>query len=72
MGPNWAIFGVGVGLENFLGSTHVVEQLLFSLFLSILTFDFDSNLGSFFNIWALTGYFLGWGRAQQLIWGLLM
>ena len=37
-GPN---FGVGVGLNIDLGSTHVVEQLSFSLFLSILTFDFD-------------------------------
>ena len=40
-------FGVGVGLENGLGSTCVVEQLLFSVVPSILTFDFDLILGSF-------------------------
>ena len=63
---------LGKGSKTVLGSTHVVEQLSFSLFPSIMTFDFDSNLGSFFNICALTGYFLGWGRVQQLIWFLLM
>ena len=35
-----------------MGSTHVVEQLSFSEVPSILTFDFDLILGSFF-------YFLG-------------
>ena len=42
-----------------LGSTHVVEQLSCSLFLSILTFDFDFILGSFFTIWVPNGLFLG-------------
>ena len=56
-------------MTTVLRSTHVVEQLSFSLFLSILTFDFDSILESFLT---LTGYFWGWGRVQQLIWGLLM
>ena len=45
-GPNGLFWG-GVGLKTDFGSTHVVEQLSFSLFLSILTFDFDSILGSF-------------------------
>ena len=40
-------WGWGWVQQTDLGSTHVVEQLSFSLFLSILTFDFDSNLGSF-------------------------
>ena len=31
--------------KNVLGSTHVVEQLLFSMFSSILTFYFDLYLG---------------------------
>ena len=48
----WAIFEVGVGFANCLGCTHVVEQLLFSMYPSILTFDFDLILGSFL-------YFLG-------------
>ena len=43
-----------------LGSTHVVEQLSFSLFLSILTFDFDSIFGSFLTFWGPKG-FLGLG-----------
>ena len=43
-----AIFGVGVGFDNCFGVTHIVEQLSFSMFLSILTFEFDLILGSFF------------------------
>ena len=35
--------------DYVLGSTHVVEQLSFSMFLSILTFEFDLILGSFFT-----------------------
>ena len=46
-GPNGLFFGLGLGSASVLGSTHVVEQLSFSLFLSILTFDFDLILGSF-------------------------
>ena len=30
-----------------MGSTHVVEQLLFPMFSSSVTFDFDFILGSF-------------------------
>ena len=58
-------FRVGVGLrETILGSTHVVEQLLFSIvpfsmFSSILTFDFNLILGSFFTFWGQNGLFLG-------------
>ena len=37
--PYQAIFGVEEGFKNCLGSTHVVEQLSFSMLLSILTFD---------------------------------
>ena len=54
-----SIFGVGVGFNIDLGSTHVVEQLSFPLFLSILTFDFDSILGSFLTFWGPNGLFLG-------------
>ena len=44
-GPNRPFLGLWKGSETVLGSTHVVEQLSFSLFLSILTFDFDLILG---------------------------
>ena len=39
-----------LGSKIVLGSTHVVEQLLFSIVPSILTFDFDLILGSFFKL----------------------
>ena len=45
----------------FLGSTHVAEQLLFSMFPSNLTFGFDSILGSFFTLWDSNGLFLKLG-----------
>ena len=37
----WLYLGLGKGLKTVLGSTYVVEQLSFSMFSSILTFDFD-------------------------------
>ena len=37
--------GLGKGLKPVLGYTHVVEQLSFSMFPSILTFDFDLIVG---------------------------
>ena len=46
-GPNWLFFGVRLRFKTVLGSTHVAEQLLFSIVPSILTFDFDLTLGSF-------------------------
>ena len=42
-----------------MGSTHVAEQLLFSMFPSILTFDFALNLGSFLTFWGSNGLFFG-------------
>jgi len=50
-----------------LGSTHVVEQLSFSLFLSILTFDFDSILGSFLTIWGTNRLLLGLGKGPNIV-----
>ena len=38
-------FLVEVGFKTGLESTHVVEQLSFSMFPSILTLDFDLILG---------------------------
>ena len=48
MGYFW---GSEKGSKTVLGFTHVVQQLSFSMFLSILTFDFDIILGSFFTFW---------------------
>ena len=40
-GPNGLFLGLGQGAKTVLGSTYVVEQLLFSVVPSIMTFDFD-------------------------------
>ena len=42
MGFFW---GWGWGLKTFLGSAHIVEQLLFSIVPSVLTVDFDLGKG---------------------------
>ena len=52
-----------------MGSTYVVEQLLFSLFFSILTFYFDLILGSFFTFWGPNGLFLGLGKGSNTVLG---
>ena len=65
--------GLGKGSKTVLGYTHVVEQLLFSMFPLILTFDFDLILLSFFNFWGPNGLrFWGSGWVRKLSWGLLM
>ena len=46
-GPKGVFLGLGKGSNTILGSTHVVEELSFSMFLSILIFDFYLILGSF-------------------------
>ena len=50
-------------------STHVVEQLSFSMFLSILTFDFDLILGSFFTFGGPYGRFLELGKGSKTVLG---
>ena len=60
-GPNGLFLWLGKGSNTVLGSTHVVEQLSFSMFPSILTFDFDLILGSFLTFWGPNGLFLGLG-----------
>ena len=59
-------------MATVLRSTHVVEQLSFSMFLSILTFDFDLILGSFLTFLGPNGLFLGLGKVRQLFLDLLM
>ena len=44
-GPKGHFWGSEYGSKTVFGSTYVVEQLSSSLFLSILTFDFDLILG---------------------------
>ena len=63
LGLNGLFLGSGYTSRTVLGSTHVVEQLLFSTVPSIQTFDFDLILGSFFTFWGTNGLFLG------LVWG---
>ena len=60
-GPNGLFLGLGKGSNTVLGSTHVVEQLLFSIVPSFLTFDFVLFLRSFFTFWGPNGLFLGLG-----------
>ena len=50
------------------GSTDIGQQLLFSLFPSILTFDFGENLKLFFTFWGPNRLFLGsiWGSKTVL------
>ena len=65
--------GLGKGSKTVLGYTHVVEQLSFSMFPLILTFDFDLILWSFLTFWCPIGLLLGdLGGVRKLPWGLLM
>ena len=48
-------------------STHLLEQLSFSMFLSILTFDFDLILGSFLSYWGPNGLFLGLRKSSKTV-----
>ena len=50
-------------------STHVVEQLSFSMLPSILTFDFDLIFGSFFTFWGPNGQFLGLWKGSKTALG---
>ena len=52
-----------------MGSTCVVEQLSFSMFPSILTFDFDLILGSFFTFGGPNGLFFGLGKGLKTVLG---
>ena len=57
------------GSTTVLGSNHVVEQLSFSMFLSILTFQFDIIFGSFFTFWGPNRLFLGLGKSSTTVLG---
>ena len=50
-----------------MGSTPLVQQILFSMFPSILTFDFDLILGSFWLFGTQIDYFLGRGNFLKTV-----
>ena len=66
-GPNGLVLGSEWGSTTVLGSTHVVEQVSFSMFPSILTFEFDLVLCSFFTFLGLNGLFFGLGMVQTVL-----
>ena len=68
-GPNGLFWGLGLGWKTIVESAHVVEQLLFSLVPSILSFDFNSILGSLLTFLALYGLFLGSGYDPKTVLG---
>ena len=59
LGPYGLFLRLGYGSKTVFGSTHVVEQLSFSMLPSILTFDLDLILGSILTFWGPYGLFLG-------------
>ena len=59
--------GLRKSSKTVLGSTHVVEQFSFCMFLSILIFDFDLILGSFWTFWGPNGTFGGAGEGSTTV-----
>ena len=68
-GPNGLLFGLRKGSIKVLWSTHVVQQILFSMFSSMLTFDFDLILELFLTLWGPNGLFLGLGLGSKTVLG---
>ena len=68
-GRNWVFIGVGLWFKICFRSTHVTEQHVFSMSLSILSFDFISFKDiSFFAFWCKKiAYFEGWGQVQIVL-----
>ena len=60
---------MGEGSKTVLMSTHVIEHFSFSMFLSILAFNFDLIWGHFLLLGALMGYFLGLGKGSNTVFG---
>ena len=54
-------------VQSVLGSTHIGQQLLFSLFPSILMFDFDFILSLFLTFFGPNGQFLGLMRGSKTV-----
>ena len=68
-GLNGLFLGSGKGSKIVLGSTHVVEQLLFSIVPSILTFDFYLILGVIFTFLGPNRLFLGSDQGSKIVLG---
>ena len=62
--------GYFLGLETLLGSTHVFKKLSFTLFSSILTFEFDFILGSVLTFWGPDGLFLVLMQGSKTVLGI--
>ena len=71
-GPNGLFLGSGLGRKIVFGSTHIAEQLLFSIVPLILTFDCDLIFGTFFTFLGPNRLFLGSGRVSKQFWGLFV
>ena len=56
-------------MTTILGSSHVFEQLSFSLFLSILTSNSNLILGSFLTFWGPNRLFLGLWKGLKTVLG---
>ena len=50
-------------------STYVVDRLSYSMFASILTFNFGLILGSFLTFWGPNGLFLGLWKGSKTVLG---
>ena len=57
-GPIGLFLGLEFGLKIIFGSTHIVEQLSFSIIPSILTLGFELIFGSFLTFWGPNVLFL--------------
>ena len=68
-GPNGLFFGLGQVSTTVLGYIHIVEQLSFSMFLSILRVDFDLIFRSFLISGGPNGLFLGLGKGSKTVMG---
>ena len=57
-GPNGLFLRLGQISTTVLGYTHIVKKLSISMFLSILTFEFNLILGSILSFWDTNGLVL--------------
>ena len=64
--------GLGLCFKNIFMSTHIAQEYMFSIFPSILTFNFDQIYGLFLFFGAHIGYFGGWNKVQNLFSGVLI
>ena len=64
-GLNGLFLGVGVRFKNCFLSTHIVEQLLFSMFPTILSYKFELFFWLFYLFWASMGFFVVLGQGSN-------